>query len=94
MRDVVAFDQGDEVGGLVACERGAGEVRVGGEKAIGGCVYVGEVAAAAAGDDDFRADLARVLDHQHALTARAGGERAEEPRRAAADDDGVVSHRC
>ena len=50
---------------------------------------VGEVAAAAAGDQDLLADAVGVLDHQHAPAALAGGDRAHQAGGAAADDQRV-----
>jgi hypothetical protein len=56
-------------------------------------VDVGEVAAPAAGNQDLLARRIGMIDQQHALAARARGQRAHQPRRARAKDDGVkVAH--
>ena len=57
--DAVLLDQSDDVCGSEAGERGFGEVRVGGEEVFGAAVDVGEVAAAAAGDEDLFAGPVR-----------------------------------
>ena len=91
--DAVLLDQRDEIALRVARQRRAGEVRVGGDEARGIVgVEVGEVAASAAGDEDFRADFGIVLEHQDAPAAPASMHGAVEPGRAGADDDGVKLH--
>ncbi len=70
--DAVLFDEGDDVGGGVAGERGFGEVRVGGEKVFGAGVDVGEVAAASAGDEDLLADALGVVEDEDAAVAASG----------------------
>ena len=87
--DVVLFDQRDDVGGGEAGQRGAGEVRVGGEEVFSGGVDVGEVAAAASGDEDFAAGALAVLEQKDAATAAAGFEGAHHARGAGAEDDDV-----
>lgn len=71
-RDAVAIDEFEEMAGLVERERGFGEVRVGGEKAVGRAVNVGEVASAAAGDEDFAAGLRVVFEQDGSASALAG----------------------
>ena len=63
---------------------------VGGEEIGRARADIGEIAAAAAGDEDLRARLGGVVDEQHSPPALAGGGGAEQPRRAGADDDRVV----
>ena len=55
--NAVAIDQLEEMSGLIERERGLDEVRISGEKAVGTAVNIGEVASAAAGDEDFAAGL-------------------------------------
>jgi hypothetical protein len=93
VRDARVLDPGHEVGGRVAGERGATEVRILREKALGRRRQVGEVAATAARDQDLAADLAVALDHQHAPAALSGFAGAHQPRRAGADHDHVEVHR-
>lgn len=52
-------------------------------------VEIGEVAPAAAGDENFRARLGVMLKHKHAPPAPACMHRAIEPGSACADDDGI-----
>ncbi len=66
VRDAVLLDQGDDVGGREAGEGGFGEVRVRGEEVFGAGVDVGEVAAAAAGDEDLLADAVGVIEDEDA----------------------------
>ena len=50
---------------------------------------VREVAAAAAGDEDFLADTIGTLEDDDAATSFAGLDRAEEARGASAEDESV-----
>jgi hypothetical protein len=50
---------------------------------------VGEIAAPAAGDADFLAQLARMLDQEHTAAALPDLRRAHHPGGARADDDGI-----
>ena len=84
--DAVLLDQGDEVGGRVAGERGLGEVGVGGEEVIGAGVEVGEVAAASAGDEDFFAGAVGVFEDEDAAAAAAGFDGAHEAGGAGSED--------
>jgi hypothetical protein len=60
--NAMPFDEGDEISWRVAGERGAGEVRIGGEESVGRAVEIGEVAAAAAGDEDLLADAVGMIE--------------------------------
>jgi hypothetical protein len=90
--DAVFFDEGDEVAGCVAGEGGLGEVRVVAEEVFGAGAEVGEVAAAAAGDEDLAAGLFAVVEQEDAPVVAAGLGGGEEASSAGAEDDGVVSH--
>ena len=76
--DAVLFDQREEVLRGEAGERGLGEMRVGGEEVFRRGVAVGEVAAAAAGDEDLLAGAVGVVEHEHAAAAAAGFDGAHE----------------
>ena len=91
--DAVALDQGEEVGGRVAGERRDGEMGVGGEEAVGGGVEVGEIAAAAARDQDLLSGRVGMVDEQDPAAALAGDGGAHQPRPAGAEDDRVVGLR-
>ena len=87
--DTMALDHRDEVALGVAAERGFAEMRIGGEKALGRDLEVGEVAASAAGDQNFRARLRAMLEQQHAPAAPPRAHRAHHPGRAGAQHDDV-----
>ena len=87
--DVVFFDQGEEVRRGEAGERGLGEVGVGGEEVFGAGVEVGEVAAAAAGDEDLLAGAVGVFEDEDAAAAAAGFDGAHEAGGAGAEDEDV-----
>ncbi len=87
--DVVGADEGDEVVGGVAGEGGAGEVGVGGEEVFVGGSAIGEVAAAAAGDEDFAAGAIIAVEDERSAAAEAGLPGAEEAGCAGAQDDDI-----
>ena len=87
--DFVALDLGDEVVGGVAVEGGGGEAGVLGDEAVGGGVDVGEVAAPAAGYEDFGAGFGAVVDEGGATAALGGGGGAHHPCGAGADNQHV-----
>ena len=87
--DAVLFYQGDEVVRSETCERGFGEVGVGGEEVFRGGVEVGEVAAASAGDEDLLAGAVGVFEDQDAAAAASGFDGAHEAGSAGAEDEDV-----
>ena len=87
--NAVLVDEGDEVGGGVAAEGGLGEVGVVGEEVLGAGVEVGEVAAAAAGDEDFLAGFVGVVDEEDAGVAATGLDGAQEAGGSGSEDDDV-----
>ena len=89
MANSMAFDQGDEVVLRVAAERGLAKMRVGGKKALRRYFKIGEIAAAAARDENLGARLIVMLEQQHAPAAIPGRHRAHEPGRSGADDHHV-----
>ena len=90
----MAFDEGDEISLGVAVQRGLAEIRVLGQEAIGADLEIGEIAAAAAGDPDFLADLAGMIEQQDLLAALARGQGAHQAGRAGPDNDDVERRRC
>src|ERR1019366_4571426 len=54
-------------------------------------VQIGEIAAAAARDQNFLADAIRVFEDQDASSARAGFDGTHQPGRTGSQNDGVVS---
>ncbi len=87
--DAVMLDEGEEVLRGVAGEGGAGEVRIGGEEVFGLGVEVGEVGAAAAGDEDFAAGSVGVVKDEDLAAAAGGNGGAEEAGGSGAEDDDV-----
>ena len=80
------FDQGDEVRRRIAGQRRFREVRIRGEEIFRLAMDIGEIASAAAGDEDFLAGAIGVLDHRDAASAFAGLDRAHQPGGAAAEN--------
>ena len=75
MVNAVTFHQLNKVPGAVALERRFAEMRIGGDEVFRGGIQVGEIAATAAGHEDFLARLVGVIQHQHpmALIGSRGG---------------------
>jgi hypothetical protein len=90
IRNVVPLDECDEIARCVTGERGAGEVRIGGEELFGGAAEVGEIAAAAAGDQDLFADAIGVIEDKDAAATLACGDGGHETRCASAEDEDVT----
>ena len=86
----MGLDEGDEVLRGVAGESRFCEVRIVREEVSGCAVEIGEVAAAAAGDEDLFADAFRVVEQFDALAGARGFDGAEEASGAGAEDDGVA----
>ena len=75
------------------CQGGLGKVRILAEKVLRLRPHVGEVAAAAAGDQNLPPHALAVFQQQHAPSALAGLERAHHSRRACAEHHHVILHR-
>jgi len=90
IRDAMFFDEANEVGGRIARECRLGEVGVGRKKIFGGGVEVGEIAAAAAGDQDFLADAVGALEDDDAASALAGFDGTHQAGSACSENDDVV----
>ena len=84
------FDEAHEVGRRIAGERRLGEVWIGRKKILRAGVQVGEIAAAAAGDQDFLADAVRAFEHQNAPPALARFHGTHQPGGAGSENDDVV----
>ena len=76
--NAMLFDQCDEIARRVAGERGAGEVWIGGEESVGRAVEIGEIAAAAAGDEDLLADAIGMIENYDATAALTSGDGSHE----------------
>ena len=77
------MDQGDEIGWCVTRQCGFGKMRVGGKEVFRLAIEVGEIAAAAAGDEDLLADAVRVFEDSDASATFSGFAGAQQSRRAA-----------
>ena len=62
---------------------------IGGEEVVGAGMQVGEVAASAAGDEDFFAGAAGALEHSYAAAAAAGFNGGHEACGASAENENV-----
>jgi hypothetical protein len=65
-------------------------VRIAGEETVRGAVDVGEVAAAAAGDEDLFANAVGMIEDEDAATTLTCGDGGHEARCACAEDDDVT----
>jgi hypothetical protein len=89
IRNAMPFYQRNKIRRRVAGQRGFGEVFVGAEKIIGAAMDVREIAAAAAGDEDFLADAVSAFEDGDAASSFSGLGRAEEAGGASAEDQSV-----
>src|SRR6202030_4875098 len=86
--------QGDEVGGCVASQSGFSKVGIRGDEVFGAAMKIGEIAAAAAGDEDFFACTRGTFEDGHASTALPCFNGAHQACGTGAENHGiiVVSH--
>ena len=80
------LDECQEIMRSKASQGGFGEVRIGGKEIFGCGVNVGEIAAAAAGDENLFADAVGMFDHSDAAAAFAGFDGTEKACGAGAED--------
>src|ERR1700689_2218476 len=85
------LDQLKEIGRSVASKRRLGKVRIGREEVFGGGVQVGEVTAAAPGDEDFFTNAISMLQQENTTAAPTGMHGAEESGGAAAHNKHVIA---
>ncbi len=83
------LDQCDEIRGRVAGQRRLGKMRIRGKEILGLAVEVGEIAAAAAGDENLLAQTVGVFEQGDAPAALAGLDGAHQACRAAAENECV-----
>src|SRR5258708_32371521 len=89
IRDFVFFDQRNEIGGRVACDGGLGEMRIGREEVLRAGMKIGEVAASAAGNEDFLAEAVSTFEYGDAAAALSRLDGAHEAGGAPAGHDAV-----
>jgi hypothetical protein len=85
----VLFNKSDKIRRCVARDGRFGEVRIRRDKIFDAAVKVREIAASAAGDQDFLAEAIGTFQHGDAAAALAGLDGAHQTRRAAAEDEGI-----
>ena len=84
------FDEAHEVRRCIAGERRLGEVSIGRKKVLWAGVEVGEITAAAAGDQDFLADSIRAFEYQDTPAPLAGFYGTHQAGSAGTENDDVV----
>jgi len=89
IEDAMLFDESDEVSWSEAGQGGFGEVGIGGEEIFGSGVKVGEIAAAAAGNEDFLADAVGALEKGDTVSAFSGFNGTEQTSGASAEDEDI-----
>ena len=71
--DAVPLNQSDEIVWRVAAKRTTAKRRIGGDKPVWRRMFVGEVAAPAAGDQNLGTRLRPMIQQHHPAAARTGG---------------------
>src|ERR1700744_3365949 len=84
------LDQRKEIGRSVTSQRRLGKVRISREEVFGVGVQVGEVTAAASGDQNLFADAIGMLQQENSTTAATGMHGAEKPGGAGAHNKHVI----
>jgi len=94
VRDVMFFDKRDKVPLRISTQRRNAKLWVVGEKPRWLAVKICEVAAPAAGHQDFLANLVGTFEYDYATAAVAGRNRTHKPGGTATNDDYVgIPHR-
>ncbi len=91
IRNMVLFDQRQKVLRREPRQGRLAEVRVSRYKVLRPAMQVGEIAAAAAGDEDLLANAIGMFEHRHAPSALAGFDGAHQPRGSGAEHDDIES---
>jgi hypothetical protein len=86
VRDLMPLDQGGEILWSVTSQRGLGEVRIRGQKVFRLAMYVGEITAAATGDEYFPAGPGRALENGNSALSAAGLDRTHQTGGTATED--------
>jgi len=88
--DAMLFDEAHEVGRSIAGKRRLGEVWIGRKKVLWARVQVGEVAAAAAGDQNLLADSVRAFEYQDAPAPLPGFNGTHQASGSGSENNDVV----
>ena len=83
------FGERNEICGRITSQSGFDEVRIGGKKIFGLAMEIGEVAAAATGDEDLLAESVGSLENGDTAAALTGFDGAHQTGGAAAEDQSV-----
>src|SRR5579863_5725097 len=84
--DAMLFDEGAEISGRVASQGRLRKVRIGGEKIIRLAAQVGEIATAAAGDENLFTQTVGMFEDGDAASAFAGFDGAHQAGCASAEN--------
>src|SRR5258708_9983279 len=87
--NLVLFDKSDEVRRCISRQGGLGKVRIGRDEVFRLPMNIGEIAAAAAGDQDFLAQSVGAFNDRHAPATFSGFCGAEESCGTRAEDQHV-----
>ena len=87
--DVVLGHERQKIRRRIAAQGAAAEMRIFGQEVLRRCARVGEIAAPAAGDENFCTGLGIMVEQQHPLGPRARRDGAHETRRTGADYDDI-----
>src|SRR5258708_3188454 len=85
----VFFDQSDKVRRRISRQSGLGKVWIGGDEIFRLAINIGEIAAAAAGNQDFLAQSVGAFNDRHAPAAFSGFCGAEKSRSTRPEDQHV-----
>ena len=89
-RDTVLIDQGNEIALCIGFQSGDAEARVFGDEVCGRCMKICEVASSATGNPDLLARCIRVIENQHAATARTCSHGTEETSATRTKNDNII----
>ena len=90
--NAVFVDERQEIRGRESCQCGAAKIRIVGEEILRGAMQIREIAAAAAGDQDFFAGFVGAFEDGDSRAESAGFRGAKQACRAGPNDDCVKFH--
>src|SRR3954468_11055509 len=85
----ILFDESDEMLWRVASQCRLAKMRIGGKKILGAAMKVGEVATAAARNQDLLANAIGMIEYNNSAPALASLNRAHQASRTSAHHDGI-----
>ena len=90
IRNPVLFDEGNEIGGSVACQQRLREMRIAAEEILRSAIKIGEITAAATRDQDFLSDAVCPFEDDHTSSALAGLDGAHQSGSTSSEDENVT----